>query len=76
MQAGKNPKFDDLDVFLGPDFLITVHAAECEVLSKVCQRAQQNAVRRLDQILYAIVDLIVDEYLSLLDKICRRHIAR
>ena len=68
MQAGKNPKFDDLDVFLGPDFLITVHAAECEVLSKVCQRAQQNAVRRLDQILYAIVDLIVDEYLSLLDK--------
>jgi magnesium transporter len=68
MHGGKTPEFDDLDVFLGPDFLITVHREECGILSKVCQRAQQNSVKRLDQILYVIIDLIVDEYVTLLDK--------
>jgi magnesium transporter len=67
-QGGESPKFDDLDVFLGPDFLITVHREECGLLAKVRERAQQNNVKRLDQILYVIVDLIVDDYLTLLDK--------
>jgi magnesium transporter len=68
VHAGKTPKFDDLDVFLGPDFLITVHRPKCDVLEKVHERAQKNALKRLDQILYAVVDLTVDDYMALLDK--------
>lgn len=61
------PKFDDFDVFLGPNFLITVHEGECAFLAKLCLRVQQNHVARLDRILYEITDLIVDDYLALLD---------
>jgi len=61
-------KFDDFDVFLGSNFLITVHQDNCELLTKVCQYVQQNHVERLDRILYVITDHIVDEYLSVLDE--------
>jgi len=61
------PEFDDFDVFLGPNFLITVHQRDCAFLAKLCVRVQQNHVARLDRILYEITDLIVDEYLALLD---------
>lgn len=63
----QSPAFDDFDVFLGPDFLITVHQGDCAFLAKLCARVQQNHVNRLDRILYEIADLIVDEYLALLD---------
>jgi magnesium transporter len=59
--------FDDFDVFLGPNFLITVHQGDCAFLRKLCVRVQQTHVARLDRILYEITDLIVDEYLALLD---------
>ena len=64
----KKLMFDDFDVFLGPNFLITVHQGDCSLLSKVRQHVQQNKVERLDRILYALTDLVVDEYLALLDK--------
>jgi magnesium transporter len=60
-------EFDDFDVFLGPNFLITVHQGDCVFLRKLCIRVQQTQVARLDRILYEITDLIVDEYLALLD---------
>lgn len=60
--------FDDFDVFLGSNFLITVHQGDCPFLSKVRQHVQQNKVERLDRVLYVLTDLIVDEYLALLDK--------
>jgi magnesium transporter len=60
-------EFDDFDVFLGPNFLITVHQGDCVFLRKLCVRVQQTQVARLDRILYEITDLIVDEYLALLD---------
>lgn len=60
--------FDDFDVFLGSNFLITVHQGDCPFLSKVCQYIKQNKVDRLDRVLYAVTDLIVDEYLALLDR--------
>lgn len=59
--------FDDFDVFLGSDFLITVHQGDCPLLAKLRQRVQQNRVERLDRIFYVLTDLIVDEYLALLD---------
>jgi magnesium transporter len=63
----RGPEFDDFDVFLGPDFLITVHQGDCAFLAKLCRSVQQNHITRLDRILYEITDLIVDEYLAFLD---------
>jgi magnesium transporter len=63
----QEPEFDDFDVFLGPDFLITVHEGDCTFLDKLCRWVQENHVTRLDRILYQVTDLIVDEYLAFLD---------
>jgi magnesium transporter len=45
------PEFDDFDVFLGPNFLITVHQGDCQFLARLCVRVQQNNIARLDRIL-------------------------
>jgi magnesium transporter len=67
LHTDDNLIFDDFDVFLGSNFLITVHLGDCPLLAKLCQRVQQNRVERLDRIFYVLMDLIVDEYLSVLD---------
>ena len=64
---GQEPEFDDFDVFLGPDFLITVHQSDCVFLEKLRRWVQENHVTRLDRVLYEMTDLIVDEYLAFLD---------
>jgi magnesium transporter len=62
--------FDDFDVFLGPDFMVTVHQGACPVLEKLRQWAQQaHSETRLDRLFYRMVDLIVDEYVAYLDEI-------
>ena len=63
----QEPVFDDFDVFLGSDFLITVHQGDCAFLEKLCRWVQENHVARLDRVLYEITDLIVDDYLAFLD---------
>jgi magnesium transporter len=67
VRKDRGQEFDDFDVFLGPNFLITVHQGDCAFLTKLCVRIQQSHVTRLDRILYEITDMIVDEYLALLD---------
>jgi magnesium transporter len=67
LHTDDNLIFDDFDVFLGSNFLITVHLGDCPLLAKLCQRVQENRVERLDRIFYVLMDLIVDEYLSVLD---------
>src|SRR5215467_14305567 len=70
VHLGKNTvHFDDLDVFLGRDFLITVHKSDCAVIARVQQLAQQNQITRLDQIFYRLLDLTVDDYLTMLDRV-------
>ncbi len=61
--------FDDIDVFIGPDFLITVRAGDSGVFESVRARAAQENVNRLDRLFYLIVDHIVDAYQPVLDKI-------
>jgi magnesium transporter len=61
--------FDDVDVFIGQDFIITVHQGENELMSKVRVRAQQDASKRVDRLLYLLVDTLVDEYLPVLDQL-------
>src|SRR6476469_8373960 len=67
LHPGDKPLFDDFDVFLGSNFLVTVHQGDAPLLSKLVQRVQENHVERLDRILYLLMDLIVDEYLTHLD---------
>jgi magnesium Mg(2+) and cobalt Co(2+) transport protein (corA) len=61
--------FDDFDVFIGPDFLITVRSADAAVFDAVRARAEQEQIDRLDKLFYTIVDQIVDGYQPVLDKI-------
>jgi magnesium transporter len=67
LQSGKTLKFLDFDIFLGKDFLITVHAGSCPAIDKAVQRAQQQKMQRLDKLFYVLVDHTVDEYLLVLD---------
>jgi magnesium transporter len=58
----------DLDVFLGPDFLITVMETNCESVGRILdQNRSSRGNRSGDQVLYRIMDGVVDSYLPLLD---------
>jgi magnesium transporter len=72
LQPGKTPKFLDFDIFLGKEFLITVHAGSCPAIEKAVQRAQQHKEQRLDKLFYILVDHTVDEYLLLLDAVAEQ----
>lgn len=62
-------EFDDVDVFVGTDFLITVRNGDCAWFDGVRTRAQQEGVNRIDRLFYLIVDQIVDGYQPVLDKL-------
>jgi|SRR5277367_3446854 len=68
-RTGDELDFDDLDIFLGKDFLITVQRQDCAVIRKSQQVAQQNQITRLDQLFYRLVDATVDDYVSVFDQI-------
>ena len=61
----------DLDIFLGPDFLITVLETDCRELRDPIARVQKGmaAETRADRIYYRIVDQVVDSYLPVLDRL-------
>jgi magnesium transporter len=62
-------EFDDIDLFLGSDFLISVRNADAVVIESVRARAGEEKTDRLDRIFYMIVDQIVDGYQPVLDKL-------
>jgi magnesium transporter len=62
-------EFDDVDVFIGKDFLITVRSGDSGIFDAVRARAEQEQVDRLDRLFYTIVDQIVDGYQPVLDKL-------
>ena len=61
--------FDDVDLFLGHDFLISVHGHDSSMIAQVKARAEQEKIERLDRLLYMVVDEIVDGYQPVLDRI-------
>jgi magnesium transporter len=62
-------RFDDLDLFLGPDFLITVRSNDSVIFERLRTRAEQEKVTRLDQLFYMAVDEVVDGYQPELDRL-------
>jgi magnesium transporter len=69
IHEGTELEFDDIDLFLGHDFLISVRSADAAVIESVRARAGEEEVDRLDRLFYMIVDQIVDGYQPVLDKI-------
>jgi magnesium transporter len=60
----------DLDVFLGPDFLITVQESKCQTAGDILDRVRASAVgARPDQIFYRVLDGVVDSYNPILDRL-------
>ncbi|HEY1579438.1 MAG TPA: magnesium/cobalt transporter CorA [Terracidiphilus sp.] len=62
-------EFDDIDLFLGPNVLISVRNGDAAAIESVRVRADQEKVERLDRLFYMIVDQIVDGYQPVLDKL-------
>ncbi len=69
LKSREEADFDDLDIFIGEDFLITIHTGRNGWVDKVRQRIEQGKVERLDRTFYLIVDVVVDEYAPLLDSL-------
>ncbi|HSC78358.1 MAG TPA: magnesium/cobalt transporter CorA [Candidatus Acidoferrales bacterium] len=62
--------FGELDIFLGQDFVVTVHAGPTRSVREVLPRVQTIAkLQRPDRVVYALLDSMVDRYLPVLDEI-------
>src|SRR5690242_14656516 len=60
----------DFDVFIGPDYVITVEEGDCAAVRQALDKTEAKKHQyRPDQILYRILDAIVDNYLPTLDKL-------
>lgn len=59
----------EIDAFLGPDYIVTVHEGPSSAIEEIQKRLSSNAKRfsRPDQVLHAIIDIVVDRYLPTLD---------
>ena len=60
----------DLDLFLGPDFLITVQETSYTAVTQLVERIGKSANGLPpDQIFYRIIDGLIDSYYPILDKL-------
>ncbi|HWR54283.1 MAG TPA: magnesium/cobalt transporter CorA [Bryobacteraceae bacterium] len=59
----------DLDIFLGPNFVITVQEGNCVAVARMLStlRTSWGTWTRGDQLLYRIMDGVVDSYLPTID---------
>ena len=60
----------ELDIFVGPNYLITVHTEALEELAEVEQRWKRNSAqveRGIGILLYSLLDTIVDRYFPVID---------
>jgi magnesium transporter len=60
--------FGDFDVFLGPGYLITYEEVGCAELRGRVEKCRSNDALANDQVVYRILDGIVDAYLPALDR--------
>ncbi len=62
--------FGELDIFLGQDFVVTVHAGPTRSVRETLPRLQSiPKMQRPDRVVYALLDNMVDRYLPVLDEI-------
>ena len=61
----------EIDLFLGPDYIVTVHEGPSHAVEEIQKHIASNAMHltRPDQVLHAIIDIVVDRYLPTLDHV-------
>ncbi|MCI0414789.1 magnesium/cobalt transporter CorA [bacterium] len=62
----------ELDIFLGPNYLVTFHKKETRSVSEVLRRCKENTPifdYGIDFVLYTILDILVTNYLPVLEEI-------
>ena len=65
---GGRLRFEDFDIFLGPDYVLTVSEGESALVSSVIPRIRaENALQSPDRIAHMLIDSAVDHYLPALD---------
>lgn len=64
-------KTNEIDIYLGKDFIVTVHFGKSLAIAEVEKRLSSKSLQmhRPDSILHAILDIVVDRYLPTLDRI-------
>src|SRR5581483_5145623 len=70
--TGRTLVLGELDMFVGQNYLITVHAESVEELGEVEQRWRRNSVqleRGAGILLYSLLDTIVDHYFPVADEL-------
>jgi magnesium transporter len=60
--------FGDFDIFLGPAYLITYEEVGCAELRSRVEKCRSNDALANDEVVYRILDGIVDAYLPALDR--------
>jgi len=61
-------KFEDFDLFLGPDYIFTVSGGESALVQTVAARVKsESALHPPERVTHALVDAAVDRYLPALD---------
>jgi len=71
----ESPDIDELDIFLGPNYLISHHDAPMEAVSHTwdsCQRDQRHLENGPDHLLYRLLDTMVAGYMPLVEEIDQR----
>jgi len=67
---------DELDVFLGPNYLVTIHKTSLPSvarIAKLCNAFRTHMMERgPDYLLYTLVDGIVDEYFPIIERLGER----
>lgn len=68
-EAGQCGVFRELDIFLGSNFVVTVHEAAEPIVEEAARRVQRNGhvTFSASYLFYTLVDATVDTYLPMLD---------
>jgi magnesium transporter len=61
----------EIDIFIGRDYIVSVHYGPSQAVLELEKRIQSNALTltRPDQVLHAVIDVVVDRYMPTLDHI-------
>jgi magnesium transporter len=69
LNAEESLEADDLDVFVGPDYIITVEEQDRPEVRDMLAAIRKNPrITMPDQVLYRVMDFVVDAYVPILDR--------
>ncbi len=68
--ASVRARFEDFDIILGPDYILTVDEGECSLIPGIARRvAADSSLNTPDRVAHALIDAVVDQYLPALDHV-------